>query len=230
MNKKIKIALIAFGSVFALIVIALILTYVPFASVTEGEPIKNSQEIKSALVVIDIQEGLSGSESEFFLYKGYVKQSKEFITNVNKVIDTAVSKGISVVYIYHEDTNPVIKLLTGYSMVKGSTNTAIDKRVKVVSDNIFSKNIMDGFSNPKLHSFLMKNNINQLYVTGLDAQFCVYRTSLAALQRGYKVTIVKDGIISSTKPEKEKMIEKYKEKNINLLSVKNIVNKDNWNN
>ncbi|PKL15663.1 MAG: hypothetical protein CVV49_20255 [Spirochaetae bacterium HGW-Spirochaetae-5] len=192
--------------------------YIQFAAVTEGEPIPEYSVNNPALLVIDIQEGLSGSSSWGF-YKGYAHQSEELIASVNRTIESAVMSGMTVVYICHEDTNPLVKLVTGSHMVKGKAASAIDKRVKIVSDNIFIKHIMDGFSNEALHKFLTANKINTLYMTGLDAEYCVYRTSLAAEKRGYTVNLIEDAVISSTVENKFNMLKKYKSKGINIIKA-----------
>ena len=207
------------GIVVSIIFITLLSAYVPFFKVTDGEKIQEQKKIKPALLVVDVQEGLSGSLSTKG-YQGYADQSEALISSLNKVIDQAVLKGVPVIYVYHEDTHPVIQYVTQSHMASGAPGTAIDKRVKIVSKNRFNKNIMDGFSNPKLHQFLRAENINKLYMTGLDAAFCVYRTSRAAKKRNYQVALIKDAVISSSKPKKERMLKKYHNHKIMTLTVK----------
>jgi len=217
--KPAKLILIILCIITASISAVLITLYILFSKVTEGTPIPEFKDIKSALLVIDIQEGLSGSSSTGF-YKGYADQSVSLIASVNTTIDKAVSSGIPVVYIYHEDTNPVVKFITGSHMIKGKAAAAIDKRVKIVSKNLFNKDIMDGFSNEALHKFLLANKINTLYMTGLDAEYCVYRTSLGAKKRGYNVNLIEDAVISSTVENKIKVLKKYKMNSVNIITVK----------
>jgi len=204
--------------VVLIIIIILLSAYLPFFKVTDGEKIQAQKEVKPALLVVDIQEGLSGSLSTKG-YQGYAAQSELLISNVNRVINNAVAKGIPVIYVYHEDTHPVIKFVTNSHMAPGAPGTIIDKRVKIVSEYRFTKTIMDGFSNPDLHQFLMGHNINKLYMTGLDAAFCVYRTSRAAKKRGYLVSLIKDAVISSSKGKKKKMIQKYNAREIDVISI-----------
>jgi len=78
---------------------------------------------------------------------------------------------------------------------------------------------MDGFSNDALQKFLMENRINRLYMTGLDAEYCVYRTSRAAKNRGYSVNLIEDAVISSTVEKKLNILKKYKSDGINLITT-----------
>ncbi len=217
--KPIILILIILCILTAVFLTVIVKIYILLSKVTEGDPIPEFKDNNSALMVIDVQEGLSGSRS-IRIYKGYADQSESLIASVNKTIDKAVSAGIPVIYIYHEDTNPVIKFFTRSHMAKGTPAAAIDKRVKIVSDNLFNKDIMDGFTNEALHKFLTYNRINTLYMTGLDAQFCVYRTSLGAKKRGYDVNLIEDAVISSSVKSKIRALKKYKTSSINLITAK----------
>lgn len=57
----------------------------------------------------------------------------------------------------------------------------------------------DGYSafeatNENLAEFLRANNIDELYVTGLTAEYCVKQTVLDALRNGFKTYVIKDGV------------------------------------
>jgi nicotinamidase-related amidase len=216
--KKIKIIVTFICLAAAAIIIIFTSVYIRFSTVSQGKPIPQSNVVRSALLVIDIQEGLSGESSTWY-HKGYADQSETLTASVNRTIDMAVSAGIPVVYITHEDTDPVVKFITGSHMIKGKAAAAIDKRIKIVSENRFTKNIMDGFSNDDLQKFLMENKINRLYMTGLDAEYCVYRTSRAAKNRGYSVNLIEDAVISSTVEKKLNILKKYKSYGIDLITV-----------
>lgn len=197
---------------------ALTLKYRSFSGVTEGETLSPAEEDRSALIVIDVQEGLCGSCSPWY-FRGYAKQSEELIAALNEAVKIAYRSGLTVLYITHEDTDPVVKFITGSRMTPGKAASSVDKRVKIVSDSHFTKNIMDGFSNPDLENSLRKNKINNIYITGLDAAYCVYRTALAARKRGYNVNLISDAVISSTLKKKNKMLKKYSNNGIRILSL-----------
>ncbi|MDH7603523.1 MAG: isochorismatase family protein [Melioribacter sp.] len=57
----------------------------------------------------------------------------------------------------------------------------------------------DGYSafeatNENLTEFLKSNNIDELFVTGLTAEYCVKQTVLDALKNGFKTYVIRDGI------------------------------------
>ncbi|MEG8946480.1 isochorismatase family protein [Rosettibacter firmus] len=57
----------------------------------------------------------------------------------------------------------------------------------------------DGYSafeatNENLVDYLKKNNIDEFYVTGLTAEYCVKQTVLDAIKYGFKTYVIKDGV------------------------------------
>lgn len=57
----------------------------------------------------------------------------------------------------------------------------------------------DGYSafeatNENLAEYLKTNNVDELYVTGLTAEYCVKQTVLDALKYGFKTYVIKDGV------------------------------------
>ncbi len=76
---------------FGLFVVILIANYVIFgitaSKVTEGVPIENRDPERVALLVIDIQEGTTGSTS---ITDSYISQAESLIANVNKLVADAL--------------------------------------------------------------------------------------------------------------------------------------------
>jgi nicotinamidase-related amidase len=195
------------------------LTFNHFYSISKGKPIPEYKTERSALLVIDIQEGTTGRAS---ISEGLIHQSSSFIQSVNRVIQKANCLQMPIAYVYHENTHWLLNLISRGVLAKGSPGTAIDKRITVITNNIFSKIKMDSFSNPNLDAFLRNHEINHLYITGLDAAYCVDRTSRASLKRGYHVTVIRDAVISETESKRKEMFQKYKGYGIRLISFKNL--------
>lgn len=66
----------------------------------------------------------------------------------------------------------------------------------------------DGYSafeatNENLAEYLRKNNIDELYVTGLTAEYCVKQTVLDSLKNGFKTFVIKDGVEGIYQHEKD---------------------------
>ena len=218
MKKILLRTLAVIGIVLILFVAYIYIGYSRFTAVSEGDPIPAYENPASALIVIDIQEGTSGDVSNS---AGLKRQAEPFIQNVNDAIQKADSLQIPIVYIYHQNTHWFVNLVSGGGMAKGAPGTAIDKRVNVITENIFSKDKTDGFTYPELDSFLRKNQVNHLYITGLDAAYCVNGTSFGALNRDYKVSIIQDAVISEKEETKEKMMKKFKDAGMELADIPN---------
>lgn len=172
--------------------------------------------IKRALLVIDIQEDATGNAAR----KPY-ENSKELINNVNSVIESSEKLGATVVYIKHElKSNLLNKIILGNKFIKGTSGSEIDSRIKIVNNYIYSKNKGNAFSNPKLDNFLKQNGINEVFIVGLDASACVYRTSIGAIDKGYKAIVLEDAIVTSNMSRLPKILKNYKNKGIELISIK----------
>ena len=215
MKKKILWSLL-----FIVLLVGALVSYIfkfsyDVSRVSAGKQIERASTPKAALLVIDIQECTTGEPSNFESYK---LASDSLIKTVNSIIRLSVCNDIPVVYIRNEVSDYLINLFDN-SMEKGSESTEIDHRLLVVSDHIFVKEKQDAFSNPALDQFMIKNKVNELYITGLDAANCVNSTILAAKNRGYLIRVIDDGVIADKKETKEKMIKEFAENGITILSL-----------
>ena len=174
-----------------------------------------NENINKALLVIDIQEDATGKAA-----KQPYKNSQELINNVNLVIESSEKKGIIVIYIKHEiNSNFLNKIVMKNRFIKGTHGSEIDSRINIVNNNIYSKDKGNAFSNSKLDSFLKQNHINEVFIVGLDATACVYRTSIGAIDKGYKAIVLEDALVTSNMGRMSKILEKYKNKGIILTTV-----------
>ncbi|WP_169717692.1 hypothetical protein SPSIL_044250 [Sporomusa silvacetica DSM 10669] len=173
---------------------------------------------RKALLVIDIQEDYTGTTAKSpFPYN----DSGRLIETVNKVINEAAKENLLIVYIRQEFDGFLGKMISkifGHgTAIKGNPGTEFDKRVRIVSDHCFTKPMPDAFSNPSFESFIKENQIKELYLVGLDAEGCVYFTAKGALKRGYKVSIIQDGIVLLAEKNWDSLLKKYKKNGITLL-------------
>jgi len=188
--------------------------------ISEGRPVVQTSQPRAAIMVIDIQEGITGKISNLEAYKIL---ADSLIYNVNIITAAAACNEIPIVYIRSEVSDVIINLLNS-SMKKGSQGVALDKRLNVSGNHIFSKQKNDAFSNPELDSFLIKNGINQLYITGLDAAKCVNSTIMAAQNRGYNIVVIDEAVVADDKMIKEQKIKEFKETGIKVISLNEFLN------
>lgn len=211
MKKNLKRILIYTSVVLFLIVAIPAVNLFIFSHVSEriskGSLIPEYQRERSALLVIDIQEYTTGSVSQNATYK---EHADELTAGINLLSARADSANIPVIYIVSEVTNPLINILNS-SLAPGSEGTQLDRRLHVVSPYVLTKNKGDAFTNPELDTLLRKLEINHLYLTGLDASHCVNCTLRGAMNRGYRITVIEDAIISAPVDQKKEMIEQFED-------------------
>ena len=224
MKKIIKVLLILIG---VLIVSgAVLFLYVgsvmkKASVVTTGEKIQDYGKEKEALLVIDLQNDITLPDGKIATN---TVQSDEAIENINRIIST---RRAETVYILHEfkETNPIIKFITKGALRHGDDGSLMDKRIKVEGNNFFIKHISDSFSNKELNDFLVKNKINHLYIAGADAEYCVDKTIKGALNRKYKVSVIKDAIVTKTDEGRNNKIQDFSCLGVEILSTEDALKK-----
>jgi nicotinamidase/pyrazinamidase len=191
---------------------------------TEGDKIAKYQNPQKAVLVIDIQEDFTGVTAKPpFPYR----DSQKLIDTVNTITEYASQRNIPVIYIRQELDGFIGTLLSnlfaGGTAIKGNPGTEIDKRVNLVSNHIYPKPKSDAFSNQVFEEFLIRNQINELYLVGLDADGCVHNTALGALNRGYTVNIVTDAIVLKEEEKWNELLEQYKKEGIKLTLTREFI-------
>ena len=204
--------------------------YIMLTQATQGARIAEYKNPQKALLVIDVQEDTTGSTAlHLSPYKGNV----EYISRLKKIIEDANTKNILIVYVKQQFDGLWGKTLSwavfGGSDIKGSPGYKVDKRIAMLSNYKFSKPQGDSFANPKLNEFLTQQRVNEIYLAGLDPEFCIYATARGALNRGYKVNVITDAILSWrdticiwTKNNNEGIFNKYRQDGIKLISGKEL--------
>ena len=222
--KKILISFILVLLCVEVVLVALM--YIIMTKATQGVRIAEYKNPQKALLVIDVQEDATGTTAlPVSPYKGQA----EYIARLNKVIDAANHRKIVIVYIKQGFEGLWGKTLSWTVFcgadIKGNPGTKVDKRIAMLSNYKFSKPQGDSFANPKLNEFLTEQRVNELYLTGLDPEFCIYATARGALNRGYKVNVITDAILSWRdticiwpKNKNEGIFKKYRQDGIKVIS------------
>lgn len=221
--KIIKKFLVLLGVLIALFVCFIIFAVILPGLPTKGDKIEQYQNPQKALLIIDIQEDFTGKNANpAFKYP----QSEKFIRTVNNIIKKASAKGMKIVYIRQEFDGVlgtlVSRLFLGGAAIKGGTGTVTDKRILKMSKYDFTKPQSDAFSNPALNEFLIKNKVNELYLAGLDAAYCVNATARGARNRNYKVNLINDAVTTLEPDKWQKLLKEYKEEGIKVISSQDL--------
>ncbi|HIJ80426.1 MAG TPA: cysteine hydrolase [Desulfuromonadales bacterium] len=181
---------------------------------TRGRRIASYPAPKKALLVLDIQEsGNAGTGSAHPFPTG--TRLGAMIEVVNRLIERFDKTGMEVVYVRQVFSNNLISRMHGGRIIAGRMEPRICRWVNVINDNDFAKNRTDAFSNRQLEQYLIDHQVNELYLVGLDAAICVYYTALGALNRGYRVTVVTDGVLTGR--NMATVLERYQKRGITVM-------------
>ena len=207
--------LLVLGLVIAVLVVNLVIFNITASKVTEGAPIENRDPERVALLVIDIQEGTTGSTS---ITESYITQSETLIAHVNTLVADAVAKGWTIVWVRSEVTNPLINILNS-TMARGSIGAELDGRLDTSAGEIVVKKKNDSFANTPLDAILEEKGIGRLVIAGLDAEHCVHAAIEAAVNRGYELTVFEETVIAEEEATMAEMLETYKAKGVEVRSI-----------
>jgi len=217
--KKIILGIIG---LLVLFIVVLFVNYKIFeknwSSVSLGQPIMNYSVRKAALLVVDIQEGTTGDVSRNPFYK---KNADRLIEKINQISDIFKNRNYLILYIRSEISNPLINLLDN-SYEKGSLGAEFDKRLKLdggIQDIKFGN---DSFKNSNLDSILIRNKINDLFIVGLDAAYCINITTKAAKNRNYQISLIEEAILSESEAMKDSMMIDFRNRGVKILSISSI--------
>ena len=208
--------LLVLGIIIAVLVVNYFMFGIIATGVSEGEPIENRDPERVALLVIDIQEGTTGSIS---FTESSIDQSESLIADVNRLVSEAVASGWHIIWIRTEVTNPLINVLNS-TLARGSLGAELDRRLDTSIGELVVKKRNDSFINTPLDSILEERGIGRLVVAGLDAEHCVLNAIEAAVNRGYELTVFEETVIAEDDAKMAEMLETYKAMGVELLSMK----------
>lgn len=155
--------------------------------------------MRKALLVIDAQEDFIGEQRN--KNKFNYEDVDELVKNINDIIRTYKQNMDEVIYIANVLPNNFFnKKFFGYG-IAGSKGAKFDKRIKIVSENYFEKQVGNAFKNNNLVKFIKDNEISEVELVGVDGVGCVFRTAKGAIEIGLEVTIISDSV-GTVNPEK----------------------------
>ncbi len=103
-------------------------------------------------------------------------------------------------------TQAVARLLMKGQAVAGTPGTEIASPFSDLADHVLVKRVQDAFETGELDKLLVGLDVGKLRIVGLDTNYCVAKTALAARQRGFEVEIVTRGVLSADTTAAEKTL------------------------
>lgn len=73
-----------------------------------------------------------------------------------------------------------------------SESSLLDPNLKKYADYVIEKRTPSSFFQTELAETLDKLDVNHIYITGFETEFCCQFTAIAGYDRGYKVTFIED--------------------------------------
>jgi nicotinamidase/pyrazinamidase len=172
---------------------------------------------KSALLVIDVQKDFTQSSGRLPVD---MNQAEQMIANLNAIVDSLDPDSTLTVYIGNEFRKfDPLNIFRNFFAIGGADGCRLDPRLKIARKYYFSKQEGNALSNASLVSFLRQSNIEHLYLTGLQAEACVYRTFRGALKHGFSCSVIQDAIASKTEAKRQRMLREFSSQGANILST-----------
>jgi len=167
-----------------------------------------NQDLMKALIVIDIQNGLT---------------NRKDIYNISFVIDTvndAIKKfreiGYLLVFVQHNNKQ----------LISLTDKWKIDSRIDITNnDLVIQKFHGNAFARTNLEAILRKNDIAEIVICGLVSHGCVKSTCVGGLSLGFKTTLLKNGHTNWDKNASEKIrsVElELEQKGVIIIEIENL--------
>ncbi|MCK0097730.1 cysteine hydrolase [Yoonia sp. F2084L] len=181
-------------------------------AVSVDEPIEARSE--TALLLIDLQTAFWDAGT--FSDTAKVEAKERIVAEVKQ----AKAAGMPVIGVRHEwsipSTKAVAKLLGKGLAIEGTAGTELIAPLDDLADHTVVKRVQDAFETRELDGLLKQLAVGKLRIVGLDMNYCVAKTALAARQRGYEVEIIKQGVLTANQQMSEKTIDLLKRKQVTL--------------
>ena len=134
-----------------------------------------------ALVIIDVQQGM-------FTFPGSVPHDGEAtVARIAGLLARARKSGTPVFFVQHDggEDDPLAAGSPGFPFR--------DELTPAKGESVTVKRHCNAFQNTDFDQKLKRADIDHLIVCGMQTEYCVDTAVRAAVERGYKVTLVSDG-------------------------------------
>ncbi len=132
---------------------------------------------KKALLVIDVQEAMF-AYSDFPVYR-----AEELLKNIGELIENARRHDVPIIFVRHNDED----------MVFGSALWQVHKRLNAFETDIYvNKQKPDSFFETNLKEELEREEIEEIYICGMQTEYCVDTTCRSAVSKKINAFLVDD--------------------------------------
>lgn len=169
-------------------------------AVSRGKPIATQD--KEALLLVDLQ-------TIFWDHGPYSDADKILAQDaILREVDAAKAQGRAIVAVRQEWSIPSTKAVARLTMkgqaIAGSAGTELAAPFSNIADHVLVKRVQDAFETGALDALFAKRGVGKLRIVGLDLNYCVLKTALAARHRGYDVVVSKPGTLAALARDRAK--------------------------
>ena len=140
--------------------------------------VKHGSEPETALMIIDVQNGVLGKEQETY-------NSEALLNNLVSLIRKAREANVPVIYVQHNEVHQLEPDTPAWQIHYRLAPRA--------GDVVVQKRHPDSFHDTVLEGELRKMGIRNLVIGGLQTEWCVDSTVRRAFSLGFNVTVAEDG-------------------------------------
>lgn len=182
--------------------------------ISKGKIVNPSQRKNAALLIIDLQKDLTTSKGKMTMD---TLQTDAIIKELNKLLTIFDKTEFPIIYIQQEyEKQYLLNLLTRNALRRFSEGVALDEHLLQLKNGdkayYLTKHIRDMFSNSELDKILEKHQVGHLYITGIDAAYCVSASIDAAINRMYRITVVENLIGTKKAQDLNLFMKKWRSK------------------
>ncbi len=174
---------------------------------SDNAPVEEERSSRHALLIIDVPELFTGSLGR---RSPSSDASDRLIETINRSSQMASKFGITMIYVERRHWNiglgGAFRLLTRKPGNDPTLRTRFDQRLKAKAGHSFMRSSTDAFSNGDLDDVLRKHDIRHIFLAGLDGATSVAQTARSALEMGYRVTFIQDGIYTAFEDRWERLL------------------------
>lgn len=188
---------------------------------TSGPRIADYPSPRAAVMLLDLQRGLL---AEGGAHAVPAPRAAEVIAAANAAAATGQRTGAEVVYVTMEMSpwTPSNWWFDG-ALERGSRSAGLDPRVVVAEPAArFAKSASDAFAVEALDRFLRERSVRTLVLGGLLADGCVTWTARGALNRGYRVVVLTDGVASMTDERRRDALADLRGRGVTLVESREL--------
>lgn len=181
---------------------------------TTGEPIDAYERPTTALLLLDLQRDLLEAEGRMPVAQAQVGPLLETAAALH---EAARAQGLPILRVENVYAPADVgNLFRNGATIRSTPGAAWDSRAPGDADAVFEKEAPDAFTNPDFDAALRARQVDHLVVTGVFADGCVTWTTRGALNRGYRVTLLRDGVAAGSDQAREAALEALKAEGVTI--------------